>query len=88
MPTMNNDKHENADSALSTEAFSVRVCDKVMILGGLPKIRGLIGTVSCRKRDKRYVNVYVEGMGKYVCRVDDLLLLNDGEDYVEGVMDV
>lgn len=84
---MKPNKHENADSALSTAARSVRVGDKVMILGGLPKIRGLIGTVSCRKRDERYVNVYVEGMGKYVCRVDDLLSQNKTDRITMNTLD-
>jgi hypothetical protein len=56
---------------------SVQVGDKVMILGGLSKLRGMIGTVSCRKADPDYVNVYVPEMGKYILHVGDLLKQND-----------
>ncbi len=52
---------------------SLQVGDKVMILGGLSKLRGIIGTVSCRKADPDYVNVYIDGMGEYILHVGDLL---------------
>ena len=56
---------------------SVQVGDKVMILGGLSKLRGIIGTVSCRKADPDYFNVYVPEMGKYILHVGDLLKQNN-----------
>ena len=73
---MKSTKQENADSALSTAACSVQVGDKVMILGGLAKLRGLIGTASCLKADPHYVNVHVPKIGKYILHVGDLLKQN------------
>lgn len=66
----------NAAESLSAASGSVQVGDKVMILGGLSKLRGMIGTVSCRKADPDYVNVYVPEMGKYILHVGDLLKQN------------
>ena len=64
-------------------AKAAAVGDRVMILGGLPKIRGCIGTVSCRKRDEGYVNVYVKGMGKYILPASDLLKQNDVKEVTD-----
>ena len=76
MESLKNNKNV-ATSDLSESTGSVQVGDKVMILGGLSKLRGMIGTVSCRKADPDYVNVYVPEMGKYILHVGDLLKQND-----------
>jgi len=64
---------------------SVQVGDNVMILGGLSKLRGIIGTVSCRKADPDYVNVYVPEMGKYILHVGDLLKQNIEDSRAKAV---
>ena len=72
MESLKNNKNV-ATSDLSESSGSLQVGDTVMILGGLSKLRGLIGTVSCQKADPDYVNVYIDGMGEYILHVGDLL---------------
>jgi len=61
---------------LSSAAGSVHVGDKVMIIGGYPKIRGCIGTVqkiNTAKGTWCYVTV---GGRIHSCKISDLLLQN------------
>jgi len=80
MESLKNNKNV-ATSDLSESAGSVQVGDKVMILGGLSKLRGIIGTVSCQKSDPDYFNVYVPEMGKYILHVGDLLKQNKKDNH-------